>query len=83
MPLYHKMTCHLLITCKTGSLLTACDHLFVAIAVVGALAVFCGMESLTLTIACAAALSLAITVSGALTLAITLTLTAAITAGCC
>ena len=80
MPLYHKMTCHLLITRKTGSLLTACDHLFVAIAVVGALAVFCGMETLTLTIACAAALSLAITVSSALS--ITLALTAAITVGC-
>ena len=83
MPLYHKMTCHLLITRKTGSLLTACCCLFVAIAMVRTLTVFCSMESLSLTIACAAALSLAITVSGALTLAITLTLTAAITAGCC
>lgn len=78
MPLYHKMTCHLLITRKTGSLLTACCHLFVAIAVVGALAVFCSMKALPLPIA--AALSLAITVSSALS--ITLALTAAITAGC-
>lgn len=92
MPLCHGVTCHLLITRKTGSLLTACCCLFMTIAMVRTLTVFCGMESLTLTIACAAALSLAITVSGALSLAIAgaLSLAAAVTiaartstVGCC